>query len=69
VKYLIRAVDEYNNKPHYALHGLTPTEVFNGAIPDKDMFKPAMQQATQRRKEINLNQNCMNCFETSTVNR
>jgi len=63
IQYLTYATDQYNNKPHSALHGLTPQEVFNGLLPDKHMFKPALQQASQKRKEINLSQNCLNCFD------
>jgi putative transposase len=37
-QYLVYAVEQYNNKPHSSLFGLTPHEVFTGAIPDKDMF-------------------------------
>lgn len=64
--YLSYAVDQYNNKPHSALFGLTPDEVFNGMLPDKDMFKPAMKQAAKKRKEINMRQDCLNCFKIQT---
>jgi len=60
------AVDKYNNKPHKALYGLTPIEVFNRRLPDKDMFKPTMNLAAQKRKFINLNQDCLNWFEIKT---
>ena len=63
IKYLFYAVEQYNNKPHSALYGLTPTEVFNGILPDKDMYKPAIKQAAKKRKEINMRQDCLNCFE------
>ena len=66
IHYLTYAVDQYNNKPHSALYGLTPQEVFNGMLPDKNMFKPALRQAAQKRKEINLSQNCLNCKEIPT---
>jgi hypothetical protein len=61
-QYLSYAVEQYNNKPHSSLYGLTPTEAFNGALPDKDMFKPAIRQAALKRKMINLNMECLNCF-------
>lgn len=61
IQFLNKAIEQYNNKPHSALHGLTPYEVFNGAIPDKNMFKPAIKQAAQKRKSINLKQECLNC--------
>ena len=62
-KYLNFAVDQYNNKPHSALYGLTPIEACKGQIPDKTMFKPAMLHAAKARKDINLNQNCLNCVD------
>ena len=62
IQYLLWAIKEYNNKPHSALYGLTPLEVFNGILPNKDMFKPAIKLAAEKRKTINLNQDCLNCF-------
>ena len=67
IQYLTWAVEQYNNKPHSALYGLTPLEVFNGALPDKDMFKAAIRHAVQKRKEINMNQQCLNCFDKKPV--
>ena len=63
IQYLSWAVEQYNNKPHSALYGLTPKEVFNGTIPDKDMFKTAIKLAANKRKSINMNQQCLNCFD------
>ena len=63
IQYLSWAVEQYNNKPHSALYGLTPKEVFNGMIPDKDMFKTAIKLAANKRKSINMNQQCLNCFD------
>ena len=37
-RFLETAVEQYNNRPHTALFGLTPYEVFNGAIPDKTLL-------------------------------
>jgi len=66
-QYLAYAVEGYNSKPHSALHGLTPAEAFNGALPDRGMFKPAIQQAAQKRKLINLGQQCLSCVDNSTA--
>ncbi|MBI2967248.1 MAG: DDE-type integrase/transposase/recombinase [Bacteroidetes bacterium] len=38
VKFLGKAVHEYNNRYHSALYGFTPSEVLNGAVPDKHKF-------------------------------
>jgi transposase InsO family protein len=61
LKYLKWAIEQYNNKPHSALFGLTPTEVYRGKIPDKRMFANDIAEAAIQRKEHNLNQNCNNC--------
>jgi len=60
-KFLRFAIDEYNNKPHGSLYGLTPKEVFEGMIPDKDMFTERINQEAKKRKIINLNQDCFRC--------
>jgi len=49
VKQLETAVEEYNNKPYFPLHGLTPNEVFAGKLPDKTMFKNEIIKAKQLR--------------------
>lgn len=61
-QFLKFAVREYNQKPHSSLYGLTPEEAFSGFIPDKDMFKDAIDHARKKRKVINLKQECIfNC--------
>ena len=35
-RFLETAVEQYNNRPHSALFGFTPYEVFNGAKPNKN---------------------------------
>jgi len=69
MQYLACAVEQYNNKPHSTLYGLTPTEVFNGSLPDKYMFKQAIRQAASKRKMINLDQQCLNCFDVELASR
>ena len=59
--FLSFAIDEYNNKPHGSLFGLTPKEVFEGMIPDKNMFAEQIKQEAKKRKYINLNQDCFRC--------
>jgi len=60
-RFLKTAVEQYNNRPHSALFGLTPCEVFYGAIPDKRLFKPQMEQAKILRKAENKALSCDNC--------
>jgi len=67
-RFLESAVEQYNNRPHYALYGFTPQEVFNGAKPDKYFFKPQMEQAKILRAVENKALFCDNCafFVTKT---
>lgn len=64
-RYLPIAIEQYHSKPHSALYGLTPAEVFGGMLPSKDMFKPAIQQAAAKRRLVNAGSSeCLNCFES-----
>jgi hypothetical protein len=59
-EYLPTLVGEYNNKPHSALFGFTPQEVFNGLVPSKEAFKTFIKQKTKRREE-NASKSCAKC--------
>ena len=59
--FLETAVEQYNNRPHSALFGLTPKEVFYGKVPDKALFKPQIEQALLLRKAENKALTCNNC--------
>jgi hypothetical protein len=48
----------YNNMPLDCLHGLTPNEVINGKIPDKDFYKQHIATAQKERVIINQKINC-----------
>ena len=61
ISFLKKAVPEYHIKPHSGLYSLTPQEVLNGMIPDKNMYTEAIKMAAQQRVEINMQQNCLNC--------
>jgi hypothetical protein len=60
-RFLMTAVEQYNNRPHSALFGLTPQEVFRGAKPDKTLFKDKIEQAKVMRKAENITLSCHNC--------
>ena len=60
-RFLETAVEQYNNRPHSALFGLTPYEVFNGAKPDKNRFKEQIQYAKILRKAENKALVCHSC--------
>jgi hypothetical protein len=60
-RFLETAVEQYNNRPHSALYGFTPQEVFNGAKPDKHFFKNQIEDAKILRKAENKALLCDNC--------
>jgi len=60
INHLEKAVGEYNNKPYHPLHGLTPNEVFEGQMPDKNMFRNHILEARQLRIQINRVNQCDN---------
>ena len=60
-RFLETAVEQYNNRPHSALYGLTPIEVFLGDKSDKTRFKNQIEQAKIQRKAENLALSCNNC--------
>ena len=64
-RFLETAVVQYNNRPHSALFGLTPHEVFHGRAPDKALFKPQMEQAKMLRKVENKAISCDSCAFTT----
>ncbi len=60
-RFLETAVEQYNNRPHSALFGLTPNEVFHGAKPDRNFFSEQKEQAKILRKTENKSLACSNC--------
>ena len=63
-RFLETAVKQYNNRPHSALFGLTPKEVFYGVPPNKQLFKPQIELAKALRKAENKALSCDNCAFT-----
>ena len=63
-RFLETAVKQYNNRPHSALFGLTPNEVFYGVPPNKQLFKPQIELAKALRKAENKALSCDNCAFT-----
>ena len=47
--YLSHSVDDYNEKPHGGLFGLTPNETTNGNSPNKDKFKNDIAESRKNR--------------------
>ena len=54
-------VNDYNNRPHYSLAGLTPIEVHNGKIPDYSIFKNQLIEAKKKRIIENKKATCGVC--------
>ena len=58
VKYLKRSIPDYNLKPHDKLLGLTPFEVLQGEVLNRDQFKEQKEQARKERLEQNMKVEC-----------
>ena len=63
VRYLEKAIPEYNNRPHSKMNGLTPQEAFYGAKYDKEAHEKLFREAYLRRIEENRKVRCANCEE------
>ena len=57
-KYLPLAINDHNNMPHDALHGLTPDEVLNGKLPAKVSFANQIAKAKAARLTENKTNKC-----------
>lgn len=57
-QYLPQAIEDYNNRPHDVLSGLTPLEVLNGKTIDKTSCYHQMQAAKAVRIAENKQQKC-----------
>jgi hypothetical protein len=58
VKYLQQAVEDYNSRPHDVLNGLTPFEVLEEKIFDKDGCQQAMAHTRNTRISENKKHTC-----------
>ena len=58
VQYVREAVQEYNNRPHHVLDGLTPLEVLNGAAYDKSVDQQQIRLAKSTRITENKRTKC-----------
>ena len=57
-QYTAQAIEDYNNRPHDVLGGLTPIEVLNGSKTDKDASQQEMITAKTTRIAKNKEQKC-----------
>ena len=44
------AIDDYNNRPHYALKGITPADAYEGKVFNRDEYHGRIEAA--REKEL-----------------
>jgi len=57
-RYLSNSVDDYNDKPHGKLYGLTPNEMLNGNDPAKDNYQNDIAEARKKRLLQNQSIEC-----------
>ena len=50
---IIKAINDYNNRPYYALFGLTPNQVYAGMLFDKAAYRERIVAAREARIEAN----------------
>ena len=62
VKYIEQSVNDYNNRPHHVLHGLTPNEVLHGQIPNPHAYTSKIQQSKATRLTENKKIKC--CYHS-----
>ena len=58
IRYLSNSVDDYNDKPHGKLYGLTPYEVLNGNDPAKNNYQNDIAEARKTRLLQNQSIEC-----------
>lgn len=60
LKFIQQAIDDYNNRPHHALNGLTPKEVLHGKQYDKAGYH--QQMATAKTSRVSENKRTACCY-------
>jgi putative transposase len=60
MEYIQRYIDEYNDRPHSKLKGLTPNEVYSGYEFEEQIYRLLLADARQKRMAINRN-SCPPC--------
>lgn len=58
LRFIVQAIEDYNNRPHAALNGLTPLEVLNGKRYDKENYRFQILAARTNRLTENKRTAC-----------
>jgi putative transposase len=48
-----KAIDDYNDRPHYALKGFTPNQAYSGMTFDEDAYRRRLASARAERLRVN----------------
>ncbi len=54
-------VGDFNSRPHVSLEGLTPNEKYGNLTLDQTSLRSLKAKASQKRKEHNFKNRCVNC--------
>ncbi|HYC85247.1 MAG TPA: hypothetical protein VEB86_08500 [Chryseosolibacter sp.] len=54
-------IEDYNNRPHISLDGLTPNEACKNELINKQERHLYIQQAKEKRKKLNEVERCNHC--------
>ena len=53
--------NDFNNRPHISLNGLTPNEGYENVVLDSESLKELKKIASQNRKMYNFKNRCTTC--------
>ena len=53
--------NDFNNRPHISLNGLTPNESYENVVLDSESLKELKKIASQNRKMYNFKNRCTTC--------
>jgi len=54
--------NDFNNRPHISLNGLTPNERQDNAIANNELWREAKKTASMERKRHNMENRCKACL-------
>ena len=63
MKVLSMIVDDFNNRPHISLGGLSPNDAEQNMVLDQGLLRLQVERATAERKVYNRNHRCQQCTD------